>query len=408
MNAASIWKTNSPEVTFPRLERDIEVEIVIIGGGITGISAAQLLTSEGKRVVVLEAARVGLGTTGYSTGNLHATVDEKLHSIEQKWDRPSAAQVVKARTAMIDFIERTISEFQIDCGFVRRPHYLFALDTSQADQLTDELKALQNSGLHAEVAPDLALSFPVNRVVRIDGQAQFNPLAYVRSLAKAIESDRCMIFEESQAIDINEKALMVSTAHGTVRAAAIIMATHTPKGFNLLQTELGPYREYGIAARLKEDYYPDGLFWSLEEPSHSIRSYDAAGKKYLVVIGEEHKVGQQDSRVDYFQNVEDFARAHFNVDAVTHRWSAQNYKPADGLPYIGRSIGSDQIYVATGFATNGLLYGVLGGSIIADIVLRKKNPWQDLFNPRRFTPAKSTIKFMAENFNVANEYFRDY
>lgn len=408
METASLWKTTSPEVHFPRLDRDLETDVVIVGGGITGISAAHLLKRAAVRVVVLEAGEVGLGTTGFSTGNLHMTVDEGLYSIERKWGRETAARVVKSRAAMIDLIERNVAEFGIECGFYRRPHYLFSLEASRGTEMRRELRALHNAGLAAEAVDYVPLPFSARDAIRIDGQAQFHPLAYVRSLAAAVESEDCRIFEYSPVVEFEEKAAIATTARGKVRARKMIMATHTPKGFNILQTQLGPYREYGIAARLKEGPYPRGLFWSMEEPSRSIRSYKAPEGEYLVVIGEEHKVGQQDNTVDYFRKVEDFARARFSVEAVTHRWSAQNYKPADGLPYIGPSIGSDHLYVATGFAAAGLLYGVLAASIITDMILGRKNPWEDVFSSRRFTPLKSAGDFLAENVNVMKEYVRDY
>lgn len=132
------------------------------------------------------------------------------------------------------------------------------------------------------------------------------------------------------------------------------------------------------------------------------------GTNYLIVIGEEHKVGQQDNKEDYFRKVEDFTRAHFNGTTIEYRWSAQNYRPADGLPFIGRSVGSDHVYIATGFATNGLLYGPLAAAIITDEILGRTNPWEHTYTSKRFTPAKSAKGFVTENVNVAKQYIKDY
>jgi Rieske Fe-S protein len=176
----------------------------------------------------------------------------------------------------------------------------------------------------------------------------------------------------------------------------------------MLHTELGPYREYGIAARLTDDAYPEGIFWSLEQPSHSIRSYDQDGVRYLIVIGEEHKTGQHKDGTDYYANVERFARSRFNVSSITHRWSAQNYQPADLLPYIGPSGSADAIYIATGFGANGLVYGTLAAMIIADEIQGRLHPSRELYSARRFTPVKSAPGFVHESVNVARQYLRDY
>ncbi|MEW6116486.1 MAG: FAD-dependent oxidoreductase [Nitrospirota bacterium] len=260
MNTASFWKGTAQEVSFSSLSQDLDTDVAIIGGGITGITAAHLLAQAGKSVVVLEAMKVGLGTTGHSTGNLHVTVDQSLSAIRNTWDQKTATAVARSRSETIDAIERVVAEYNIPCNFFRRPHYIFPTDSSQVPQMEQEYRTLRDAGVDATIIREVPLPFRVEQALRIEHQAQFHPLMYVRMLAKAIATDRCRIFEDSKVIEIDDDRMTVSTAHGKVRAEAIIMAMHTPKGFNVLQTELGPYREYGIAARLTDDRYPEGLF----------------------------------------------------------------------------------------------------------------------------------------------------
>ena len=408
MARLSFWQGTSQGTGFRTLTQHLEADAVIIGGGITGITAALKLSQAGKQVVVLEARRVGQGTTGCSTGNLHVIPDQNLYSIRDKWGKETTAAVVASRRTTLDAIEAVVAQYQLSCGFARRPHYLFAADEQQAHLLSKERDAALEAGLQAAVVPDAPVGFPAGQSLRIEHQAQFHPLSYVRELAGKIASDRCRIFENSRVTDINDARMIVKTSQGTVHAGKIIMATHTPKGFNVLQTELGPYREYGLAARLRADRYPDGIFWSMEEPSHSIRSYEIEGQKYLIVIGEEHKTGQQEKDVDYYRRVEDYLRSRFNIDTIDYRWSAQNYRPADDLPYVGKSLGSEDVYVATGFATNGLLYGPMAAEIIADDLLGRKNRWAKVYQARRFNPARGGASFLKENINVAKQYIKDY
>jgi glycine/D-amino acid oxidase-like deaminating enzyme/nitrite reductase/ring-hydroxylating ferredoxin subunit len=408
MENASLWKATYEKTGFPALSGDMEVDIAIIGGGITGITAALFLSQAGKTVALLEAMEIGFGTTGYSTGNLYATVDSFLYRIKEKWDQETANAVVKSRNQMLDSVELIIEQYKILCGFSRRPHYIYATDEAQVQNLEKEFVALNEARLNPIMVKDIPLPFPVKQSIRMENQAQFQPLAYTRSLAAAVASDRCGIFENSKVIDVDNENLTVRTGRGKVRAKKIIMATHTPKGFNILQTELGPYREYGISAVLKEDNYPEGIFWSMGSPGHSIRSFETDGKKHLVVIGEKHKTGQQSQEIDYFGNVEQFASSHFNLQSFTHRWSAQHYHSADELPYIGKTAGSDDVYIATGFGTDGLIYGSLAARIIADDILNNENPWNRLYNAKRFTPAKSAGDFIQENINVAKQYVKDY
>ena len=219
---------------------------------------------------------------------------------------------------------------------------------------------------------------------------------------------RCRVFEHSPAIEIDSEKGVVRTPSGQVRAEHIILATHTPKGFNLLQTALSPYREYGVAARLDDGTAPEGIFWSMEEPGHSIRSFRADGVRHLVVIGEKHKTGQHDDVTDYYARVEAYAARHFGVSDFTYRWSGQHYRPADGLPYVGKTVNSGRAFVATGFGTSGLLYGPVAAQILADEILGHENPFAELYAAKRFTPAKSAGDFLKENLNVAEQYARDW
>lgn len=408
MKLSSIWTDTSSHASFPSLSGDHHADVVVIGGGITGITAALHLSRAGKSVVVLEAQRIGEGTTGYSTGNLYASVSSYLYRIRDAWDQDTAAAVARSRAETIDEIQRTITEFGLNCHFARRPHYFIPTDDSQIEKMEREYEAVNKAGLNASIVGEAPLPLPVKRALKIENQAQFHPLNYVRLLAKAIASDRCRIFEEAKAEEIDDENIVVRTAEGSVHADRIIMATHTPKGFNLLQTELGPYREYGIAVRLKGNRYPEGIFWTLEEPNHSIRSFESDGAKYLIIIGEKHKTGQHEEGVDYYEKVEAFARANFDLEHVAYRWSAQHYRSADELPYIGKSTASENVTLATGFATNGLIYGPLAAAILTDEILGRENPWADLYSAKRFTPAKSAGDFLKENANVAVQYVRDY
>jgi Rieske Fe-S protein len=172
---------------------------------------------------------------------------------------------------------------------------------------------------------------------------------------------------------------------------------------------MGAYREYAIAVKLSSGEYPKGIFWVMGQPhQHSIRSYtDSRGEDYLLVLGEPHKVGHKKDNETCFKSLESYAGMRFDVKSVDYQWSAQNYRSADGLPYIGATDDNANVYIATGFATDGLTYGTLAAMIISDLILGNENPWQKLYDPRRHHPFKSAGRFIKENVHVLMDYMHD-
>lgn len=135
--------------------------------------------------------------------------------------------------------------------------------------------------------------------------------------------------------------------------------------------------------------------------------YERNGERFVLVVGEPHKVGQAEDNRQKIRNLENFAGQHFGLTDVAYRWGGQHYRPADLLPYIGRESKSSNVFIATGYSTDGLVWGTLAGMIIADEIAGTKNRWADLYNAHRFTPVKSAEKFVKENINVAGKYLEN-
>jgi Rieske Fe-S protein len=265
-------------------------------------------------------------------------------------------------------------------------------------------------GLDAYLDSTAPLPFNISKALRIENQAQFNPMQYAKALAAQTQTAGAAIFERTPVLRIKEGSPnLLYTDNGTVTADKVIHATHSPKGVRFVHTLMGVYREYAIAVKLNAGSYPEGIFWAMSKPhQHSIRSYTGRnGENYLLVLGEPHKVGHKKENEICFRNLETYIRARFDVKSVDYRWSAQNYRSADGLPYIGAVNDKADVYIATGFATDGLTYGTLAAIIISDLIQGNENPWSKLYDPRRHNPLKSARRFIKENVHVFMDYMKD-
>ncbi|WP_104204967.1 FAD-dependent oxidoreductase [Billgrantia saliphila] len=403
----AIWTLGSRNVAdYAPLNENTETDVVVIGAGITGLTTAQVLAEAGQRVMILEASSVGAGVTGGSTGNLYSTLASGLAPLRSKWGDAVAADVVRARAEAVDHVERLVERFAIDCQFQRQPAYRLVTDDRQHAEhdLNGELDAMVSAGLDATEADGPGLPFDCWGI-RVADQAQFNPLHYVQGLASHLIDEGVVIHQHSPVREVNAKEGWVRTDAARILASHIVFATHTPKGINMLQAGMLVSREYAVSARLRSGDYPEGIIWVLD-PFHSLRSYRHGDQRYLMVIGEKHKTGEH--RGDHYQRLREYLETHFDIESFTHHWSAQQYSSPDGLPYIGRVHGHDNLYMATGFAADGLVWGTLAGRIIADRILDRDNPWQARFGARRITPGKSAMQYAKENATVTKHMVKDY
>ncbi|MEX2495591.1 MAG: FAD-dependent oxidoreductase [Woeseia sp.] len=405
----AVWTVAASDRRYPALNRDLSVDVAVIGGGVTGLATAVRLVEEGRKVAVLESLQVGAGTSGQSTGNLYATLAQGLRSVRSKWNEDALRDVVAVRSEAVDEVERRIKRYSLDCQFARRPLYLALPDPDDAQQemIEAEYEASLLAGLGARMvqeAPELPI--PVKRALLIEQQAQYNPLRYVQELARVVAGQGGQVFEQTAVADVDASAGQVHTKGGIVTARSIVFATHTPKGINLLQAEMEPSREYGVAAPLAGDSHPSGIFWLLDR-FHSVRTYQQKNRSWLVVIGEKHSTGHGEAGREYYARLEQYARERFDIDTVSYRWSAQQYRTADLLPYIGRSA-HDNVYVGTGYASDGLTWGEVAAAIISRLICGKEVALAKLFSPRRFTPVKSAKKWAELNSKVAKHLTGDY
>jgi glycine/D-amino acid oxidase-like deaminating enzyme/nitrite reductase/ring-hydroxylating ferredoxin subunit len=405
MDTTSVWRATAPATGYAPLQSDVSTDVLVIGGGITGVTLALLLAREGRQVVLLEAESIGSGSTGNSTGNLYETVSEGLCTIEKRWDADIARQVVEQRRAAIDFIEAQSADGETQ--FRRCSHYLYGRDEATRAQILREHAALAKAGAQVRLEQSVPAPLPaaVGEVLVVDGQAQFQPQAYVARLASLAAAAGAQLHEHSRVLDLDAKARRATTSGATVRAHHVVLASHTPKGFHLVQAEMPVHREYGIARALSGADPGPGIFWCRGSDGVSTRTLDIGGRQYLICVGEEHKLGVHNAKASLMA-LELIAQKHFGPGEITHRWSAQNYRSADGLPYIGRD--ASGCHLATGFATDGLTWGTVAAQVLAAQLMGHAHPFGELCKPTRFSPIKGAKALLEENLTTVTSFVKDY
>jgi glycine/D-amino acid oxidase-like deaminating enzyme/nitrite reductase/ring-hydroxylating ferredoxin subunit len=391
----SLW-IDVDSAHYPRLTRDdLVVDVAVVGGGITGITAALLLKLAGKKVALLEARRVGSGVTAGTTGHLTEAIDTRYHELEKRFGEDEAALVASSSRAAIEQVAHLDARFETRCRFERLPGYLYTERAEEKSALDEELDCMRRAGL-AVAASEVPLPLPVRAGIRLDNQAQFHPLKYASALARRIPGDGSHVFELTRVHNVDEgEPCRLHVAKGpSLRAAKVILATHTPLNQAVLQTKVAQYRSYVVSGSVERA--PEGLFWDTDDPYHYVRAYRGDGTTELIVGGEDHKTGIEEHSDPPFERLTAYA-AKLGLKTPRFRWSSQVVEPVDGLPFIGKNAQAEHVYVATGFSGNGLTFGTLAAMILRDACLGASNPYAELYDPGRLKPFTKLSSFLAEN-----------
>lgn len=389
----SYWQaTTSGDARAP-LPGDIDTEVCVVGAGITGLTTAYLLARDGVPVVLVEAGSVGGGVTGSTTGKVTALHRLVYADLVKRHGQDAAARYARAQLAGMAMIAEAGAGIECDLG--RAPACTYTRQPDRIAEIEREVDAAQQVGLTARFTDTTELPFEVAGAIVLEDQLLFHPRKYCLGLAEEIVRNGGAVYERTRARGIGRGR--VETDHGAVTARAIVLATQAPivhRGLFFARTT--PMRSYALAA--EHDALPAGMYVSLEEPTRSVRPHPATG--VLIVGGGGHRTGRGDHAGSEFDALEQWARDAFSLEG-RWRWSAQDFEPADGLPYIGRVTPASDVYVATGFAKWGLATGSAAAIAIADDIAGRQTEWAAPMAASRIAPIKEGGMVLAQGAETA-------
>ncbi|MEK3908582.1 FAD-dependent oxidoreductase [Oceanobacillus sp. FSL W7-1309] len=406
-----IWRENLSLPKFSTLNESIKTDVAIIGGGITGITAAYLLSKQNLKVALLDAGSILNGTTGHTTAKITAQhgliYDELIHHFGLE----KASLYYQAAEEAKQFIEDIISKKGIECSLTTEDAYLYTNNDTYLEKIEKEKEAYDKLKITNKLVESIPLNIPVKAALVMQAQAQFHPLNYLKALVEESLQKSVTIYENTTAVDIeyNKHPSVITRDGHRVTCRYVIVASHFPfyDRESFYFTRMFSERSYLIAGKSPNDF-PGGMYISAESPTRSIRSVKLHDDMEFVLIGgENHKTGQGDSTIAHYEALQKFANVHFQVEKIDYRWSAQDLTTLDKVPYIGPTMkDEDAVLVATGYRKWGMTNGTIAAKILSDTILRKENPYADLFKPSRFQADPSVKKFMEVNADVAKHLLK--
>jgi glycine/D-amino acid oxidase-like deaminating enzyme/nitrite reductase/ring-hydroxylating ferredoxin subunit len=410
----SYWEVTASTRGFAKLNQDLKVDVVVIGAGVTGITAAYLLKRAGKSVALLERDACLEGETARTTAHLTCVTDIRMRDLVKNFGKDEAKATWDAGMAAIWTIEEIIHREKIACDFRRVPGYLHAPIAAGGD--ADCASLQEDARLAAELGFDAAFLEKVPVLarcgMRIANPAKFHPLKYLAGLLKKIPGDGCHVFEHSEVTEFVDDPLSVKANDHTVACDYIVVATHVPLqgmkntlGAALFQTKLAPYSSYVVGAKLKKGAVPEASWWDTSEPYYYLRVDAGDQFDYAIFGGRDHKTGQETQTEAIYAGLEAALHSLPFESKIDRRWSGQVIETSDGLPLIGEI--TDKQFIATGYAGNGMTFGTLAAMMATDAAIGRKNPWRDLFDPHRKQVRGGAWDYIKENLDYPYYMLKD-
>ena len=406
----SVWNATAPSTSYAPLDRDLDLDVAVVGGGVAGLTTAWMLARAGLNVAVLEADRIAAGASANSTVKVTSGHVLRYSELERLHNEETARLYAESNQAAVEEIERHVADLSIDCDFERRRHVICAETQEEREAVEAEVAAERRAGLPAVFEGTTDLPFPVTGCLVLDGQAQFHPRKYLLGLAVAFVKAGGAIFEQTRVMDVDDgEPCIVTVDTGEVRAKDVVVATHFPiANRGLLFAKMTPVQEYAVAGTIDPSRSPADMYISAGSGGWSLRSADVDGRRLLIVVGEKHKVGEGGDTAEHYDALARWAQERFSVSDIRYRWTTHDLWPVDRLPYIGRiGRGMDHVHVATGFSAWGMTNGTVAGFVLRDAITGRRNEWAEIYDPVRRDITRGMGTFLRENMKVASHWIGD-
>ena len=362
----SLWTKTSDLPDFPALQEDIQTDVLIIGGGITGILCAYLLKQPGVSCVLAEADRICSGITKNTTAKITAQHGLIYDKITRKYGLEKAQMYLSANLDALETYRSLCAG--ISCNFTPQDAYVYS--TTGSAPLEQELEALVKLHYPAEMAVGLDLPFPTAGAVKFPDQAQFHPLKFLSAIAKDLP-----IYEHTTIRQLIGSTALTDTHR--IKARKIIVATHFPflNKHGLYFLKQYQHRSYVLA--LENARPVNGMFLDQASDGLSFRNWG----DLLLLGGGSHRTGKPGGN---WEVLEEFAHIHYPGASIRYRWATQDCMTLDGIPYIGNySRNTPDLYVATGFNKWGMTSAMAAAKILTNLVQDKDDPCAPVFSPSR-------------------------
>jgi glycine/D-amino acid oxidase-like deaminating enzyme/nitrite reductase/ring-hydroxylating ferredoxin subunit len=406
----SIWQKEYTLPSMPQLQESLHTDVCVVGGGIAGLLTSYELLQQGFSVVILERGPLEKNETGFTTAHLSDAIDDGFDHILSLHGQEKLRLFYQSHRSAINLIEKIVRDENISCDFARVNGYLFLSPDKDQTYLRREYDAAILAGAEGiKLSSEFPTTFfNMGPAIRFENQAELHPLKFVHGLIQAILKKGGKIFEHSNAEHFHEGEETFVMVKGGYRVDCknIVLATNGPTTTNKIYLKQAAYRTYAVALKIRKGAIPHALYWDTEDSYHYMRLAYSPSNDYdvLIVGGEDHRVGEGHPE-KAFENLYDWIerRLGFTFTEILTSWSGQLLEPIDGMAFIGRSPGKNNMYIITGDSGHGFTHSAIASKLITGLIKGEHQQLSEIYDPNRFT-IKAMKDYVSENANTLQQY----
>lgn len=380
MKNKSIWREKVVNKTSPSLNKNISCDILIIGGGMAGLSTAYFLKDTSQDIVLIEKDKCGEGASSRNTGKLTFMQELVYHKIENNYCKEVADLYLKSQKDAISLVVDIINENSINCNLTLQDAYVFVEKNKDLKKLDMEFDFYKRNNIDCQIVSNIPIDFNIGKGIKTKESYSFNPYKYMVGIKKIIK-DKIKIFENTSAISINkedEYYLVRTKNDNVIKTKYVVVATHYPF---FIVPYFTPFKTTVEKSFIVGGEFSCDNFQAISEgkPTFSFNYYNE-DNGYLIYSRRSHNITTNiDTREDKKEIVREYKKI-FGRDA-DYYFQNHDLMSYDYMPLIGEV--DDNMFVLTGFNKWGNTNGIIGGKLISDLVLNKENEYAGLFNPKR-------------------------
>lgn len=386
----TIWKNNTKNNITDKLKENIETDILIIGGGITGLSCAYHLKNKGYKITLVEQNKIGQSFSAHSSGKLTYLQDNIYSKIKNIYDNKTAYLYYQAQKEAIELVKDIIIENNIKCDFENNSSYLFAQTKKGIKKIKKEETFFIKNKIPYKKISTMPISIDCKYGIKANNTAVFNPLKYTIALKDICIKNKVNIYEKTKIDRLIKKksAYLAYTKRNYIKAKYVIIATAYPSLIHpLFPIKTHIEKTYACAGITPKNKMFNAI--NTDDKLLSLRYYTENKKNYLIYISKSKKTNQNTLDLKNYQDIIWEAKTSL-FEEVTNAWINHDIISNDFLPLIGKY--DNNLFIATAFNNYKMTNGSISGKIISDLIQNKENKYTTIFNPTRKNNLKTALK----------------